>query len=655
MPLIKSFILCSKKGKEVWIRPLVEGKAIRFEIVNKGKPLDPPKIGRGAKFRCLRCGQIASETYIKAQGMASHMGMQLMAMVGEGNRGRVYREPSREHERVAESARPDWEPDQELASDPRNIWCVQYGLSRFQHLFTNRQLTALNTFSDLVAEAQKQLRNDGASPGYAKAVITYLALGVSRLVNRTSTVCFWDQAGENVQQVFARQAIPMTWDFVEGNPLSNSTGNFLGQIDYLSNALESVPAAPSASVEQLDAITACPPSKVLFSTDPPYYDNISYANLSDFFYVWLRKALKDTYPSLFSTLLVPKKQELVAIPYRFKHGRAEAKVFFEGGFNRAFAKMQACQNANYPLTVFYAFKQSEEESEYDGPQVSTGWETMLEGLLRAGFQVTGTWPVRTELTQNLKKAVSALASSIVLVCRPRQESAGVTSRRDFLAALKRELPSALKALQHGNIAPVDLAQAAIGPGMSIFSRYSKVIEMDGTAMRVRTALGLINQALDEVLSEQESDLDADTRFALAWFEERGFESGEYGRAEVLATAKAVSVRGLEESGILTSRAGKVRLLKRSELQDDWDPTEERDLTVWAATQHLIRALEISTAAAAELAAKLGGMAETARELAYRLYTLCDKKGWAEEAGSYNGLVVNWPAIQAQTEEFALRA
>jgi putative DNA methylase len=397
--------------------------------------------------------------------------------------------------------------------------------------------------------------------------------------------------------------------------------------------------------------------RMVFSTDPPYYDNIGYADLSDFFYVWLRRSIGTAFPDICSTLLVPKKQELVATPYRFGGSKEQAQEFFQEGFAKAFVRMRQAQHQDYPLTIFYAFKQSESDRDgEDGTQslASTGWETMLEGLLRAEFHVTGTWPMRSELqTRNISRGTNALASSIILVCHPRSEAAPITTRKDFLSSLKKELPRALRNLQKGNIAPVDLAQAAIGPGMAVFSRYKKVLETDGSPMRVRTALALINQGLDEVLSELESEFDPDTRWALAWFEQHEFGEGLYGEAEVLATAKALSISHLAEAGILHSRAGKVRLLRREELPEDWDPSAIDRLTVWEVTQHLIRRLDQKgEKETANLKAKIGGMAEIARDLAYRLYTLCERKGWAEEAGYYNSLVVAWPSMAS--EAFELR-
>jgi len=449
----------------------------------------------------------------------------------------------------------------------------------------------------------------------------------------------------------------MVWDYAEANVFAASSGNLLRMTELVAEVLKKaiVPNVPMGRVEQFDATSVDDRvSQRLVSTDPPYYDNIGYADLSDFFFVWLRRALSDIYPNLFSTLLVPKKQELIASPYRFDGSKARAEAAFEDGFGKAFVRARTIQHREFPLTVYYAFKQAENEEGDDGngAVASTGWETMLAGLLRADFQVVGTWPMRTERSGGFRnKGQNALASSIVLVCRPRPESAVITTRKDFLASLKRELPRALRDLQKGNIAPVDLAQAAIGPGMAVFSRYRKVLETDGSPMQVRIALALINQGLDEVLSELESEFDPDTRWALAWFEQHQFDDGAFGEAEVLATAKALSISHLAEAGILHSRAGKVRLLRRSELPEDWDPSAVSRLTVWEVTQHLIRRLDQKgETETANLKAKIGGMAEIARDLAYRLYTLCERKGWTDEAGYYNSLVVAWPSMASEAFE-----
>ena len=677
MPLVRSFWLATKPGKKAWIEPVVDhvGRAVHFDVkMGEGSPPEPPKTGRGATFRCLVCDQAATDQHIKDEGFAKRMGSQLMTIVAEGNRGRIYLSPSEEHTALAREAKPEWLPDQELSGDRRAIWCPLYGLTTFGDLFTARQLVALNTFTDLVNEVREQVQGDALAAGlrnggplldaggiettaYADAVATYMAFAIDRLANYATTLCSWHSGVkyETLTSTFGRQGIPMTWDYAEGNPFSNSSGNILSQINGVSANLDNLPAkTPVVGKAVLRNATApsFEPQLLFISTDPPYYDNIGYADLSDFFYVWLRRSLGKVYPDLFSTLLVPKTQELVATPHRFGGSKDKAQRFFEKGLGEAFDRMRTVQQPEYPLTVYYAFKQSGANDD-DGANAakkisavaSTGWETMLEGLLQAGFTITGTWPMRTELVGNLKKNVGALASSIVLVCRPRPDNAPVTTRRDLLNALKRELPIALKNLQHGNTAPVDLAQASIGPGMAVYSRYSHVMEADGSPMRVRTALQLINQTLDEVLTEQEGAFDGDTRWALAWFEQFGTGDGQYGVAETLSKAKNTSISRLVETGLLAAKGGKVRLLRRDELPIDWNPSTDKRLTVWEAAQHLIRVLDQNGEnGAAGLLAKMGERGEVARDLAYRLYMLCERKGWADEALAYNSLVIAWQGI-----------
>jgi putative DNA methylase len=681
MPLLRCFALSTKPGRNVWLEPEIDhkSKSVRF-VVRSGQP--PPEKqsaithgtaavnARGKKekasFRCVICkvGQAKGE-YIDEVAGAIGLGLMPLAVVAEGQRGRVFvdfDQPAQflaieECKRIVESpALHETLPLQPCRGTfASNAQGRIYGFKTFSDYFTQRQLVALSTFSDLVAEARKKIIADGGSEEYATGVSTYLGLGVSRLANTHCTLAVWSTSRDQSVNAFSRQGIPMTWDFPEVSPFADAAGDLSIIIDSIAKILGNLPAQSDACVNQLDAASLTENRQYLYSTDPPYYDNVSYADLSDFFYVWLRRTMANLYPDIFSTLLVPKKQELIAAPYRFDGSKDKAQRFFEDGFAKAFAAMLRGQLSEFPLTVYYAFKQAESDEE-DGTTgigvASTGWETMLEALLRSGFQVTATWPMRTERPTGVKVAVNALASSIILACRARGDSAPITTRKDFLSLLKKELPEAVRNLQKGNIAPVDLAQAAIGPGMGVFSRYQKVLESDGTSMRVRAALGLINQSLDEVLSEQEGEFDPDTRWALAWFEQHAFDEGLYGEAEVLATAKALSVAALDETKILHSRAGKVRLLRRDELAADWNPSTEHRLTVWAVTQHLIRSLDKNgETATATLASKVGGLAETARDLAYRLYILSERKGWAEEAGYYNSLVVSWPAIAPKT--FAL--
>ena len=645
MPLVRSFWLGKKKGKEAWVRPVVEGTRVRFEISHgsSGPPVEGT-VGRTGAI-CIVCSSPVPLAHVRSEGKAGRMGAQLMAIVAEGKRQRIYLPPEPDHEGVADVPRPGGEPDTELPEQALGFRVQGYGMTRHADLFTNRQLTALCAFSDLVGEARQRIIADGGKPAYADAVVTYLTFLVGKIADRNSAICTWDSSPskETPRSTFARQAIPMTWDFAEGNIFAAASGNFSDAIAFEAAAIDGLPAH-RGDAAQADATGERLERSLLISTDPPYYDNVGYADLSDFFYVWLRRSLAPTYPVLFSTMHTPKSAELIADPFRCDGDKLKAEQQFEKGFERAFASLRKAADPAYPLTVFYAFKQSEHD---ESGVASTGWETMLAGLLHSGFAVTATWPMRTELGNRMRnQASNALASSIVLACRPRSETAGITDRRGFLAALHAELPKALRELQQGNIAPVDLAQAAIGPGMAVFSRYAKVVEPTGETMPVRSALTLINQVLDEVLAEQEGEFDGDTRFAIKWFEQYGFDEAGYDPAEGLARATNVSVKGLEEACILIARAGRVRLLRRAELAPDWDPTADTRMPVWEVTQQLVKALwdDGSESGAADLVRQLGGLGEVARDLAYRLYAICERRGWAEDALGFNALVTSWPEI-----------
>ena len=534
-------------------------------------------------------------------------------------------------------------------------------MTQWGDLFTSRQLVALTTLSDLVGEAMERVRPDAAKTGlpedgrplrdagtgataYAEAVGVYLAFAVDKVADRNSTICAWASLREHARNTFGRQAIPMTWDFAESNPFSASSGNFIGGIGSIGSGLSSVDTREFGHGWAQDAAHSTKPSEArLISTDPPYYDNIGYADLSDYFYVWLRRSLRRAFPELFATVAVPKTHELVATPYR--HGGKEAaEAFFLDGMSRALGRLSRRAHPGFPVTIYYAFKQS--ETKRHTGTVSTGWETFLDAVIRAGFCVLGTWPMRTELSRRMiGMDANALASSVVLACRPRPDDAPTATRREFLTALRAEIPPALRLLQSGNVAPVDLAQAAIGPGMAIYTRYARVLDAAGEPVSVRDALALINRTLDEVLADQEGDFDADSRWAVAWFEQHGFAEGDYGVAETLSKAKNTSVQGLVEAGILTSKAGKVRLLSPSELPEDWDPATDARCPVWEVVHHLIRALgNDGEEGAAKLVARLPGGAEAVRELCYRLYTLCERKKRAAEARDYNTLVRSWPEI-----------
>ena len=562
-PLSSKWWLGKKKGKESYVIPVVEadashasGKRVRYEIAHdpKGPVVDGTMPGRQGAV-CVACDAAIGKDYIKAEGMAGRMGSVLTAIAAEGARQRIYLAPTSADSITADVPRPADVPEQSIGNDPRALWTPLYGLSKFSDLFTNRQLTMLTTVADLVLEVKDQVVRDGGSSEYGQAVATYLALVVSRLTDYQSAITTWanNPQMEILRNTFARQAIPLSWDYGEGNPFANSSGSLSKMIGAVANAVERVPAVGQGVAIQADATVAIAADAVI-STDPPYYDNIGYADLSDFFYVWLRRMLRDSYPELFSTVLVPKADELFASPYRHE-GKSGAKQFFEDGFRRVFAVGREHAKADFPITVYYAFKQSESD---EGGEASTGWETLLEGMIRAGWEITSTWPVRSERSgRMISVGTNALASSIVLSLRPRPDGGPSTDRRGFIAALEAELPDALRKLQQGRIAPVDLPQAAIGPGMAVFSRYSAVLEPNGRKMTVRAALARINEVLDQVLNEQEGDFDATSRFALAWYRGHGYGVGKFGDADNLARARNTSVDVMNRDEILTSRAGNV--------------------------------------------------------------------------------------------------
>jgi putative DNA methylase len=671
MPLTNSWWLSKKKGQETWVEPIVDygstPPTIGFSLqTGKSKPQDGTVNRQGVK--CIACGASVSFDHIRSEGKAGRIGMQLMAIVAEGQKGRVYLAADDEHRAVAMQAQPKDVPETNLPEQALGFRVQLYGMTRHRDLFTLRQLVALTTFSDLVQDVREKVLNDASITGfmadqaYADAIATYLALAVDRLADRGSTICSWDTGYVKVRNTFARQAIPMTWDFAEANPFSESTGNFLGATNWIAEVVQEAPCAVQGQAAQRDATaTVNGISQPLISTDPPYYDNIGYADLSDFFYVWLRRSLSSIYPELFSTILVPKAQELIATSHRFNGSKSEAKKFFEAGLSKIFEHMRTIQNPDYPLTVYYAFKQTESDADrgredsnrksQNGAKVtaSTGWETMLEGLIHSGFRITGTWPIRTEMmNRSVSMGTNALASSIVLVCRPRSADAPIIMRRQFVNELKMELSQALKKMQHGSIAPVDLAQASIGPGMKVFSQYSKVVEADGTALRVRTALQLINQVLDEALAEQEGEFDLQTRWAVSWFEQYAMEEGRYGVAETLSKARNIPLHTLEEAGLLLARGGKVRLLKREEYGDSWGGRTSSHLTAWEMTQRMINALMNGRGEqeAGTILRQASDLGEMARDLAYRLYTICERKGWSAEALPYNTLVMSWTQVSS---------
>jgi putative DNA methylase len=671
VPLASTFTLSNKDGKEIYIEPLIEDDGYSF-AVKVGKPNDTAsakngtKLARGANFKCLMSGAPISGDYIKAEGKAGRFGVRLMSVVCEGDRARVYLPANPEQEAAARVAKPDWLPDLTISGSTQYLGVKPYGMETFDQLFTNRQLNTLTTFADLIAETHAEILKDcegkdfkidpnsledggcGAK-AYADAVCLYLAFAIDRCCDFSNSCTRWVAGNQKVMNLFGKQAIGMTWDFSEAAILNRTVGGFGPAVEFISECIKKLPGAGWGEAVQQDAATSKMAANKVISTDPPYYDNVPYADLSDFFYVWLRKSLRPIFPKLLSTVAVPKLEELVAFAYRHS-GKSGAEAFFLNGMTQAMTRLSENAHPAFPITIYYAFKQSESDGE-DGT-ANTGWETFLDAVVRAGFSTTGTWPMRSEQEFRMRSIGSnALASSIVLVCRKKNPNAVVVSRREFLATLKAELPAALAHLQAGNIAPVDLAQAAIGPGMAVYTRYAKVIDAEGKALTVREALALINQTLDEALAEQEGDFDADTRWALTWFEQVGFSEGDYGLAEQLSKSKNTAITGLVEGGILLSKAGKVRLLKPGELFGDWDPISDRRLTVWETVHQLIRLLESGgEVAVSVIVARLGNRAEIARELCYRLYTLCERKKRSIEAMAYNGLVQSWSEITRLANE-----
>lgn len=664
MPLVRSFILSKKKGKETWIEPLFENGKTTYVVRHEGKPKLEGTINRKGAV-CACCNTPVDFPYIRSEGKKGHISSNLCAVVAEGKNGRIYISPDDEQRIIANVDRPTEIPEAALPKNPRDFKTPNYGMTDYSDLFTNRQLTALTTFSSLVAKAQAKAEADAVAAGvvndhialsaggsgaraYGEAVGVYLAFVIDKMTDYNSSICSWHNSGEKMRNTFGRQAIPMVWDFAEANPFCSSSGSYENMLDWVVRCIEQLPAQGNAEVSQFDAQSDCSLRNIMVSSDPPYYDNIGYADLSDFFYVWMRQSLKDTYPKLFRTMLVPKAEELVATPYRFEGSTEKARDFFEDGMLHTCQQIYQYAREDIPVTIYYAYKQS--DTDEDSKTASTGWETMLSAIIRAGFAITGTWPMRTEMAnRSIASGTNALASSIVLVCRKRPAEAPQTTRRGFIAELKRELRPALQKLQRSNIAPVDLAQSAIGPGMGVYSRYGRVLEADGSAMTVRSALQIINQELDVYFNEQDGELDANSRFCVDLYTQNAFNNLKFGDADTLARAKNTSVAALAAKGVLSAEKGIVRLLTREELPEKVDPREE---SIWLLCQQLTRAMETGgvEACAQIVAPMLGSNAERAKDLAYRLYTLAERKGWTQEGYAYNALVVAWREIQSRAAE-----
>ena len=672
-PLVNSWWLSKKKGKEAWVKATVVDGQVQYEVQHNA---DGPKkdedgtIKHGKGAWTVGDGTPFSYDYVRESGKRGEIGAHLIGIVAEGNPGRLYLSPTPEHIQAAKVDAGDAGIIGEIATNPRWFSPPAYGMREFSDLFTNRQLVALTTLSELVSEARSKVLEDALAAGipagerledggvgaeaYADAVATYLAFALDKLADLNNSLVGWEPKAQCPRHLFGRQSIPMVWDYAEANPLSKSSGSFITIIQGISKAMKApffgVSSSTSNSVSPGNAM-AREYKDLIVSTDPPYYDNIGYADLSDFFYVWLRKSLRTIYPSVVGTMLTPKADELVANPYRHD-GKQGAEKFFVEGFNSVFRRIREGEaNPDVPMTVYYAYKQQDRGK--DGTS-STGWHTLLDGLIQSGWEITATWPMRSEAKNRLlAHGTNALASSILLACRPRPAEARAVARRAFVAALKSELPEALRTLMQGAIAPVDLAQAAIGPGISVFSRYAKVREADGSDMSVRDALQLINATLDEVLGEQESDLDSDTRFAVRWYRQYGWQADSSGIADQLARSSDTSLAELQRGGIFEAKGGKARLLSPTQLNEVWDPAADEHVSVWEATVRLAAVLaKDGVDKVAELLPAVGEKVslDAVKELGFLLFHEAEKNKDTDDAILFNGLVSSWGDLNEQARQ-----
>ncbi len=653
IPLVGSYELSIKKGNEAWAKPIVDSKTIFFEIQHGKCPEEYKsfKMGRSALFKCPACGDVTTDAYIKSQGKKGNIHAQLMAVVAEGERGRLYISPDKKQSEIARVTKPEDAPVGEIPNNPRWFSPPAFGIKQYSDLFSNRQLLMLTTFENIISDLPNIVEEDALKNGitnkddlkeYGQAICVYLAFVIDKMLDYHSTLTSWHMTRESIANALRRQALPMVWDYTEVNPFCNSAGSFNNMLNRVVDNISNFSLGKVGIVNQAIAQEDCSIRNVMISTDPPYYDNIGYADLSDYFYIWLRQSLKKSYPNLFTTMLVPKSEELVATPYHFDGNAKKAKEFFENGMSDTCKQLYKYSNDIYPVTIYYAYKQSGTADTDSGKKASSGWETMLTSIIESGFSITGTWPMRTELITALKGSINALASSIVLVCRKRPENASSVTRRNFINELKRELKPALQKLQSSNIAPVDLAQSAIGPGMAVFSKYKSVLEADGTEMTIRTALQIINQELDLYFNEQDTALDKESRFCVDLYTQFAFNDVKFGDADTLARAKNTSVDALKNAGVVFAEKGVVRLLGRDEINE----TKNENI-LWLLTQQMTREFENGgiQKCAEFIRTASDSACEQAKALAYRLFTIADRKGWNAEAYAYNNLVTSWAAIK----------
>lgn len=674
MPLISSFVLSKKKGKEAWIDINYENNSINSHVyygTYLKEKAQGTKKGKKALFCCPFCktGLVDGE-YADREANAGRMYDIPLAVIAEGNKGRIYLSPGTEVVSLKEEISQYYNvnnidekvPHEAcLGTFASNAMGRRYGFYEFKDYFTKRQLITLTCLSDLLKEVQKRAALDALNAGmknnqvpistggdgaqaYGEAIGIYLSFVINKIADRGSKLCGWDSSREGLRNTFGRQALSFAWDYSEANPFSNSSGSFSNMLEWVVKYLDEIQSRNVAFAAQINAQTDCGLRNIMISTDPPYYGNIDYSDLSDYFYVWMRRALSDTYPELFKTLLTPKAEELIANPYRHDGDTEKAKSFFEKGMMEACAKIQTYASDDIPVTIYYAYRQSDSD---DQGRNNSGWETMLNSIIKSGFSINGTWPIRTEMSnRNIASGTNALASSIVLVCRKRPKDAPQTTRRNLVNILRRELRPALKKLQESNIAPVDLAQSAIGPGMAVYSRYRRVLEADGSPMSVRSALQVINEEIDLYFNEQIGDMDSMSRFCIDLYTQSAFNDIKFGDADILARAKGTSVAAIASHNVVYAKAGIVHLLERTELPETIDKDES---CIWLLTQQLTQAMATGgvEACANAVYTLFGSNAERAKDLAYRLYTIAEQKKWASEAYAYNALVVAWPDIQTR--------
>ena len=706
-PLLSTWWLSKKPTNQWHARPVLEGDRFDFEV----EPGAPPaslidlKVGRGTNFRCLFCSNVNHPDWVRLCGLESGFGLRLVAVQAYADprrlrSGRIWLVPDAASERAGQAVEGSSLPApieaalcRELPAESGNV--TAFGIRTFGDLLSPRQRRTLATFSEVIAGTTPLVHRDALAAGmaddgvgieqagngasaYAEAVTTYLALALSRMANRTTTMTTHNRANGSVEQSFIRPAYGFYGEFPEANPFSGSTGSWAGGVDYVVRALEALPAPSGILGERLDRsapqtdpsgdprpapprvgrsdvrcgsmLSALDGDIGVVCTDPPYYDMFDYASLSNLFLVWLRATLGEIWPETLGPLLAPTDSQIVSNAARFGGDRSAAHDHFESLLGRALERIREVHDSRYPLAIYYGYQQAERRSKNGGVGATgTAWEAMLESLIGAGLRIVATWPLRTERPEGVKKGTRSLGTSLLLICRPAEGDCGVrpvATVSEFRRVLTAELPDAVRLLQRSNIAPLDLVQAVIGPGMRVYTSYARILGPQGARLAVSEALEIINEVLDESLTAAGAELDAATRWALTWFGERGFADGPFGRAEQLSKALSTSVDRLVGAGIVTIAGDRVRLLSRQELEAARDPAADRRLTVWAATQHLLRCLlDSGEPAAAALLSRLDtDAARAARGVAYRLYRICNRGNRAAEAAACNSLVASWPSL-----------